>query len=124
MDPYPRGSEEWLRHIAINLHRQLLGIELHNQKGVLEPAVVAFIVPIEWGRLTYPVEIEGLTGYYGVRVWVRGNHRTVMAVQFCFYPPLLPPSAELLEKIGSEFGLTVRAAEPVSNIYGLYSPNL
>lgn len=114
------GSEGWLRHIAIQLNpRQLLGMELHDSS----PIIVAYIIPIEWGRLTYPIEIEGVQGYHGVRAWMRGN-LIVMAVPFYFYPPLVAPAAELLEKVGREFGLSVRAAEPVSNIYGLYSPNL
>ncbi len=123
---YARGSEGWLRHIATELNqRQLLGMELQDSRSAVEPAVVAFIVPVEWGRLTYPIEIEGLLGYYGVRTWVRGNHRTVMAVAFYFYPPEDTPSVELLQKVASEFGLTAGETGPSSKKYfGVYSPNL
>ena len=122
-----QGSEEWFRIIAENLKDRLLGIELDDNTGkqVSPPCQVMFFVPWNWIRISLPPQVRGAPGYRGPYMFFRGNNKRVAAVIFDFYPPLVAPSKEVLEKIAREFGLNIREDEYWSNDYfGLYSEKL
>ncbi len=111
------GSREWLDQI-ICLFPDLLGIELYHQK----PQVV-FFVPMT--NKSLPEELHSIVGYRCGVPWIRGNHKTVLAVVFEICPPFAMPSAKLVERRANVLGFQRREHIAFSIQYlGYYAESL
>lgn len=105
------GSEGWFRLIATILQSVgLKGIELHDFAGqqISPPVNVTFLISFNSEANTLLQRLGEIPGLREVGwFYVRGNRGEKFdGVVFDFYPPTIPPSKDILEKVATEFNLT------------------